>query len=154
MDPKEPVWQVYKGFNPWVCTPTLTERGKTVWEFVIPPPVKDSPNGGGFTVGDSGGVNGRVLSGMANMACSHCATMMLAAGETLIGCVELNGSYLRPAGGKKVSAVAEVIRKGRLFAFVDCEVKDDQDRVCTKFRTVHALGGAAKKEGGFEHEDL
>ena len=89
-----PYWRDYGTFAPWAGTPVLTERGKTAWEFDI-----KTAGTEGMVVGDSGGVNGRILSGLASLSCAHCAVTMLAPGEKLVGTVELSASFMRPASG-------------------------------------------------------
>lgn len=91
-----------------------------------------------------GGVGGSVHGGL--LACLVDVVMLEAiiptldpATDTAAGTADLNLTYMRPALGSKVLALATVLRKGRQLAVVEIEIRDEQDRLCAKGRTIYAI---------------
>lgn len=91
-----------------------------------------------------GGVGGSVHGGL--LACLVDIAMLEAIIPTLdpatdqaAGTADLNITYMRPALGTQIVADARVIKKGRQLAVVEIEIRDEQDRLCAKGRTLYAI---------------
>jgi uncharacterized protein (TIGR00369 family) len=94
-----------------------------------------------LTAGGVGGsVHGGLLALLVDVAMLEAiVTVLDPATDQPAGTADLNITYMRPALGAAVLAEATVLRKGRQLAVVEVEIKDDQDRLCAKGRTIYAL---------------
>jgi uncharacterized protein (TIGR00369 family) len=81
--------------------------------------------------GVGGSVHGGVVSALADIASL--------AEQRPAGTAELNISYLRPALGAYVLAEARVLKRGRMLAVLDIDIKDPDDRLVAKGRVSYAL---------------
>jgi uncharacterized protein (TIGR00369 family) len=97
-------------------------------------PVTDRVRGG---VG--GSVHGGVLSALADIATLGAMQSLFDARARPAGTAELSVSYLRPALGAYVIAEARVLKKGRMLAVLDIDLKDPDGRLVAKGRVSYAL---------------
>ena len=106
-------------------------------------------------MGAAGGVSGTIESGLLNMASVMALATVAEAHEKLLGTIELNISFLRPAVGS-VTAIATVLRKGKTLGFVNCEIRDELGKTVASGRIVHAIkqGKLAEGTSGFLWADL
>ena len=88
-------------------------------------------------VGNS--VHGGVLAAMVDIAMLRALVPLLRKTERAAGTVDLNITYLRPAVGDYIDAIAEVLRKGRTTAVTEVSIVDRAGRLCAKGRTIYAL---------------
>lgn len=84
-------------------------------------------------------VHGGVLAAMVDIAMLRALVPLLRKNEEAAGTVDLNITYLRPAVGDYIDAVAEVLRKGRTTAVTEVSITDRAGRLCAKGRTIYAL---------------
>jgi uncharacterized protein (TIGR00369 family) len=92
------------------------------------------------TLGGVGGsVHGGLLAAMVDIAMLEALAPTAAAGEEFAGTADLSITYLRPALGKRIYAVAMVLRKGKTLAVTEVEIRDDEDRLCAKGRTIYVI---------------
>lgn len=89
--------------------------------------------------GVNGGVHGGVLAAMVDIAMLRAMIPLLRKGEQAAGTVDLNITYLRPAAGDYIDAIAEVLRKGRTTLVTEVSIFDRAGRLCAKGRTIYAL---------------
>ena len=78
-----------------------------------------------------GVVHGGILAALADTA-AGLATYMTVPRGTRVATVEMKINYLEPVEQGTVTAEARVIRTGRTFAVVDCEVTDATGRLAAK----------------------
>ncbi len=86
-----------------------------------------------------GVVHGGVLAAMADTA-GGLATYMVVPRGTRLATVEMKINFLEPVEQGTVLAEARVLRKGRNFAVVDCEVHDAAGRLAAKALMTFAIG--------------
>lgn len=89
--------------------------------------------------GVHGSIHGGVLAFAADAAALAAVSTLIGAEEQAAGTAELNISYLRPAVGDAVSIEARVLRKGRVLAVVDIEIKDADGMLLAKSRVGYAV---------------
>ena len=89
--------------------------------------------------GVGGSVHGGVISALADIACLGAMQGVFTDRERPAGTAELSLSYLRPALGAYVIAEARVLKKGRMLAVLDVDIKDPADRLVAKARVSYAL---------------
>ncbi|MBA4179812.1 MAG: hypothetical protein C0506_04415 [Anaerolinea sp.] len=89
--------------------------------------------------GVNGGVHGGVLAAMVDIAMLRAMVPLLRKSERAAGTVDLNITYLRPAVGDYIDAIAEVLRKGRTIMVTEVTIVDSGGRLCAKGRTIYAL---------------
>lgn len=89
--------------------------------------------------GVAGSVHGGVLAAMVDIAMLQALFAGLEPDDQPAGTADLNITYLRPALGKRIYAVAEVLKKGRQLAVVEVSIFDEQERLCAKGRTLYAF---------------
>ena len=89
-----------------------------------------------------GVVHGGVIALLAD------ATMGIAFGRTLLdqenfATVEMKTSYIRPVKRSRLHATAKLVQRGLRIGFVECEIKDDRQRLICRASctcTVNSLG--------------
>ena len=89
--------------------------------------------------GVGGSVHGGVISALADIACLGAMQGVFTEHERAAGTAELGLSYLRPALGAYVIAEARVLKKGRMLAVIDVDIKDPVGRLVAKARVSYAL---------------
>lgn len=89
--------------------------------------------------GVNGSVHGGVLAAMVDIAMLRAMVPLLRKVERPAGTIDLNITYLRPATGDYIDAVAEVLRKGRTTMVTEVSIIDRAGRLCAKGRTIYAL---------------
>jgi uncharacterized protein (TIGR00369 family) len=118
----------------WSARPAVEiERGRVLWRFNA----KD--NADDTKMGAAGGVSDTIMAGLLNMACVMALYTVAKPRERLIGTIELNISFTRPAIGS-LTADARVIQKGRKIGFVCCDIRDGQGKIVATGRVVHSIG--------------
>ena len=78
-----------------------------------------------------GVVHGGILATLADTA-GGLATYMTVPRGTRVATVEMKINFLEPVDRGSVTAEARVLRRGRNFAVVDCEVSDSAGRLVAK----------------------
>jgi uncharacterized protein (TIGR00369 family) len=86
-----------------------------------------------------GVVHGGVLAALADTA-GGLATYVTLPRGTRLATVEIKINYLEPVDQGTVRADARVLRKGRNFAVVDCEVLDGTGRLAAKALMTFSVG--------------
>ena len=93
-----------------------------------------------FTLGGVGGsVHGGLLAALVDIVMLAALNGIFADGEQPAGTADLNITYLRPALGKEIFAVANVLKKGRQIVVIEVEITDGAGRLCAKGRTLYAV---------------
>jgi uncharacterized protein (TIGR00369 family) len=90
-----------------------------------------------------GVVHGGVLAAMADTA-GGLATYMVVPRGTRLATVEMKINFLEPVAQGTVLAEARVLRKGRNFAVVDCEVFDAAGRLAAKALMTFSIGAGER----------
>ncbi len=91
-----------------------------------------------------GVVHGGILAALADTA-GGLATYMVVPRGTRLATVEMKINYLEPVHQGTVKAEARVLRKGRNFAVVDCDVTDATGRLAAKALITFAIGRVERK---------
>jgi uncharacterized protein (TIGR00369 family) len=86
-----------------------------------------------------GVVHGGVLAALADTA-GGLASYMACPRGTRVATVEMKINYLESVEGGNVEAEARVIRRGRHIAVVDCDVRDDHNRLVGKALMTFYVG--------------
>ena len=86
-----------------------------------------------------GVVHGGVLAALADTA-GGLATYMACPRGTRVATVEMKINFLEAVEAGTVIAEAEVVRRGRHIAVVDCDVRDDRGRLVTKALMTFFVG--------------
>ncbi len=86
-----------------------------------------------------GVVHGGILAALADTAGGLATYLMLPRG-TRLATVEIKINYLEPVDQGTIRADAHVLRKGRNFAVVDCEVLDRTGRLAAKALMTFSVG--------------
>ncbi len=86
-----------------------------------------------------GVVHGGILAALADTA-GGLATYLTLPRGTRLATVEIKINYLEPVDQGTVRAEARVLRKGRNFAVVDCEVLDGTRRLVAKALMTFSVG--------------
>jgi uncharacterized protein (TIGR00369 family) len=89
--------------------------------------------------GVAGSVHGGILASLVDIATLQALVPMFEADDRPGGTMDLGITYLRPALGRRVTAEARVIRKGRQVAVAEVEIKDADDRLCAKGRVLYSF---------------
>ena len=89
--------------------------------------------------GVGGAVNGGVIATMVDMAAVTAVFTHLHEDSIPAGTADLQVTYLRPADGDYVDALASVIKRGRQLTAIEVEVRNDQGTLCSKGRVLYAL---------------
>ena len=88
---------------------------------------------------DYGVVHGGVLAALADTA-GGLATYMACPRGTRVATVEMKINFLEAVEAGTVVAEAEVVRRGRHIAVVDCDVRDDRGRLVAKALMTFFVG--------------
>ena len=88
----------------------------------------------------NGVVHGGILAALADTAGAMAAYTAVPQG-TAIATVEFKINYLEPVPGGRVRAEARVLRAGRNFVVVECEINDKEERLAAK--ALLTFGAAA-----------
>ena len=92
-----------------------------------------------------GVVHGGILAALADTASAIAAYTVVAPGSA-IATVELKINYLEAVPGGRVKAEARVLRAGRNFVVVECELIDARGKLAAKaLMTFGAAGGQSLK---------
>ncbi len=91
-----------------------------------------------------GVVHGGILAALADTA-GGLATYMVVPRGTRLATVEMKINYLEPVHQGTVTAEARVLRKGRNFAVVDCDVTDATGRLAAKALMTFAIRRVERK---------
>ena len=91
-----------------------------------------------------GVVHGGILAALADTA-GGLATYMVVPRGTRLATVEMKINYLEPVHQGTVTAEARVLRKGRNFAVVDCDVTDATGRLAAKALMTFSIGRVERK---------
>ena len=94
-----------------------------------------------------GVVHGGVLASLADTA-GGLATYMVVPPGTWVATVEMKINFLEPVDRGSVTAEARVLRKGKNFAVVDCDVLDATGRLAAKALMTFSIGRAQRKLRG------
>jgi uncharacterized protein (TIGR00369 family) len=86
-----------------------------------------------------GVVHGGVLAALADTA-GGLATYMDCPRGTRVATVEMKINFLEAVEAGTVFAEAEVVRRGRHIAVVDCDVRDDRSRLVAKALMTFFVG--------------
>ena len=86
-----------------------------------------------------GVVHGGVLAALADTA-GGLATYMACPRGTRVATVEMKINFLEAVEAGTVFAEAEVVRRGRHIAVVDCDVRDDRGRLVAKALMTFFVG--------------
>jgi acyl-CoA thioesterase len=86
-----------------------------------------------------GVVHGGVLAALADTA-GGLATYMVVPPGTRLATVEMKINYLEPVDRGTIVAQARVLRRGRNFAVVDCDVLDSAGRLAAKALLTYSIG--------------
>ena len=86
-----------------------------------------------------GVVHGGVLAALADTA-GGLATYMACPRGTRVATVEMKINFLEAVEAGTVVAEAEVVRRGRHIAVVDCDVRDDRGRLVAKALMTFFVG--------------
>jgi len=93
-----------------------------------------------------GTVQGGVLSALADAAMGYAYLTTLEAGESFTT-VELKINFVRPVWRASLTAVGEVVQRGRTVGLVRCNVSDDEGRLIA-FATSTCLTLAGERAAG------
>jgi uncharacterized protein (TIGR00369 family) len=86
-----------------------------------------------------GVVHGGILAALADTA-GGLATYMACPRGTRVATIEMKINYLEAVEGGTVTAEAEVVRLGRHISVVDCDVRDENDRLVGKALMTFFVG--------------
>lgn len=89
--------------------------------------------------GIGGSVHGGVLAAMVDIVMLVAIFAEMREGEVPAGTAELSITYLRQAQGDNIYATAEVVKRGRTLSLVEVSIRDDEDRLCARGRTLYAF---------------
>ena len=87
-------------------------------------------------------LHGGVMATLADTAGGLATYMALPAG-TRVATVEMKINFLEAVEKGTITAEAQVIRRGRNFCVVDCDVRDEKKRLVAKALMTFAIGAAA-----------
>lgn len=85
-----------------------------------------------------GVVHGGILAALADTA-GGLATYMVVPRGTRVATVEMKINFLEPVDKGTIVAEARVLRRGRNFAVVDCEIRDAPGRLVAKALMTFAM---------------
>jgi uncharacterized protein (TIGR00369 family) len=97
-------------------------------------------------------MHGGVIAALADTAAAIAAYTVVPRGTEVVT-IELKINYLLPIGGGKVWAEAKVLRAGRNFVVVECEITNQEGALVAKALMTfgaaagYDIGGAKKKKG-------
>jgi len=91
-----------------------------------------------------GVVHGGILAALADTA-GGLATYMVVPRGTRLATVEMKINYLEPVHQGTVTAEARVLRTGKHFAVVDCDVTDATGRLVAKALMTFSIGRVERK---------
>jgi uncharacterized protein (TIGR00369 family) len=94
-----------------------------------------------------GVVHGGVLAALADTA-GGLATYMACPRGTRVATVEMKINFLEAVEAGTVFAEAEVVRRGRHIAVVDCDMRDDRGRLVAKALMTFFVGPFSKNRKG------
>ena len=89
--------------------------------------------------GIGGSVHGGVLATMVDVAMLAAIFSDPRPGQTPAGTADLGINYLRQAHGSRITAEANVLKRGRQLATVEVEIRDDGGALCAKGRVLYAF---------------
>ena len=92
--------------------------------------------------GVAGGIHGGVMAALVDIA--TIAALFNEQPKDLkdyqpAGTADLNITYLRPALSSIIYAEATVIKRGKMLAMIEVNIKDDNGTLCAKGRTLYAF---------------
>ena len=90
-----------------------------------------------------GVVHGGILAALADTA-GGLATYMVVPRGTRLATVEMKINYLEPVHQGTIKAEARVLRRGRNFAVIDCDVLEATGRLVAKALMTFSIGSAEK----------
>lgn len=93
-----------------------------------------------------GVVHGGILAALADTA-GGLATYMACPRGTRVATIEMKINYLEAVEGGTVAAEAEVVRRGRHIAVVDCDLREDDGRLVGKALMTFFVGPFRKNRG-------
>ncbi|MGA2111779.1 MAG: PaaI family thioesterase [Anaerolineales bacterium] len=93
-----------------------------------------------------GTVHGGVLCDLSDAAMGTAVASLLGPDETFTT-VELAAHYFIPLREGLLTARARVLRRGRLIAYVECEVTDEKQRLVGKFTSTCLMRSGTQSEG-------
>ena len=97
-------------------------------------------------------MHGGVIAALADTAAAIAAYTVVPRGTEVVT-VELKINYLLPVGGGKVWAEGKVLRAGRNFVVVECDITNQEGALVAKALMTfgaaagHDIAGARKKKG-------
>lgn len=97
-------------------------------------------------------MHGGVIAALADTAAAIAAYTVVPQGSEVVT-VELKINYLLPVGGGKVTAEARVLRAGRNFVVVECDITNHEGALAAKALMTfgaapgHTIAAGAKKKG-------
>ncbi len=86
----------------------------------------------------AGNIQGGMLAAMMDDTMGP-AVLIKSGGKLMCSTIELNIQYLRPVGVGPVTTRAKVVKLGRSIGFIECELFDQEGRLCAKATTSAAL---------------
>jgi uncharacterized protein (TIGR00369 family) len=98
-------------------------------------------------------MHGGVIAALADTAAAIAAYTVVPRGTEVVT-VELKINYLLPVGGGKVWAEGKVLRAGRNFVVVECDITNQEGALVAKALMTfgaaagHDIAGGKKKKGG------
>ena len=84
-------------------------------------------------------VHGGILAALADTAGGMASYTVVPRG-TRVATVEMKINFLEPVDRGTIVAEARVLRKGRNFIVVDCDIRDSQNRLAAKALMTFAMG--------------
>ena len=91
-----------------------------------------------------GVVHGGILAALADTA-GGLATYLVVPPGTRVATVEMKINYLEPVAGGIVIAEAKVLRRGKNLAIVDCDLRDEKERLVSKALMTFSIGPTKRK---------
>ena len=99
-----------------------------------------------------GTLHGGVLCDLADAAMGVAYLSTLAEGETATT-IELKINFLRPVWNAKLRAEARVVRAGKVVGFIECDIRDEQQRLVARASSTCMTLQGRLAEGRQVNED-
>jgi uncharacterized protein (TIGR00369 family) len=93
--------------------------------------------------GIGGSVHGGILASLVDIAMLEAVFPTFGEGDQPGGTIDLSITYLRPTLGSRVTAEANVVRRGRRIITTEVDIRDDQERLCARGRVLYMVTHAA-----------
>jgi uncharacterized protein (TIGR00369 family) len=116
-------------YHKWLLPELVTvndEEGSVTVRLVIRPELGNSE--------ERTDLHGGVVSALVDIA-GHAA--VAAKVRHSVPTVDMRVDYLRPAGGKEITAFAKIVKFGRMLSLVDIRLTDDQNKVVAVGRATY-----------------